>query len=605
MLPVDFFRFTEFLPINTYETEYPFSRSCFPAPVNNLIKHTTHCTVGSSLSSLQVCLLILVLLVSSHATEVIAQDQSAAPTESSDLVNLQVTRLDELSRLLEKKIVQRDALRQTLAGVPDTEMLKERETLADTLRDIAKLQATFELIALGDTDTSLLSSDDEVETDWRQDLIEIMDPLVESLKSLTKRPRQLAELRDTIFKSQSGLAVADQALAELGVIPNAGLDDAAADRLAELAVKWQDEKEQLQQELLVSQSQLERLTADQESFVEGILPATRAFLLGRGLTVVFAAVSAVLAWCLMRLIWWVYTTHFTTKEQRRNKTWFRLLEYSFYLLTTIFIIVVVLCVLYIREDLLLLALALLLLFGAVLSFRQFLPRYIREARLLLNLGSVREDERVVYNGLPWQVMSLNLHSVLRNPALDGVIRLPLDMVGTLVSRPVKNNLWFPSNKDDYVILPDGVLGQIRHQTPDLVEISVRGGMSMTYNTSDFYSINLVNLSRDKTFGVSITFGFDYTLQAISLTEIPEALEHEVNATLVSAGYKKELQFLLVELSEANASSLDFLVFASFKSQVASDYYRLLRLLQQACVAVSNDKGWTIPFPQLTVHQSND
>ena len=561
--------------------------------------------VAPLLSSLQFCWLILLLLVASPVHVAMAQDQAQEQVESSGLVDLQVTRLDELSRLMEKKIVQRDSLRQALSGVPETEMLKERATLADTQSDIARLRTTFELVALGSTDTSLLTQSEEPDTDWRQDLVQILDPLIESLKSLTKRPRQLAELRDAIFTSQTGLDVARQALAELQAIPAEGMDEAAADRVAELVVKWQDEQEQLEQELLVSQSQLERLTADQESFVEGIWPATRVFLLGRGLTVIIAALAAITAWCVMRMLWWTYTTYFTTKELRRNKTWFRLLEYSYYLMTSIVIMVVVLCVLYVREDLLLLALALLLLFGAVLSFRHFLPRYVREARLLLNLGSVREDERVVYNGLPWQVMSLNLHSVLRNPALEGVMRLPLETVGTLVSRPVKNNLWFPSNKGDYVILPEGALGQIKHQTPDLVEISIRGGMTMTYNTSDFYSINLINLSRDKTFGVSITFGFDYTLQNISLTDIPKALEQEVNDTLVKAGYKKNLQSLLVELSEANTSSLDFLVFASFKSQVACDFYKLQRLLQQACVAVSNEKGWTIPFPQLTVHRSTD
>ena len=307
----------------------------------------------------------------------------------------------------------------------------------------------------------------------------------------------------------------------------------------------------------------------------------------------------------MRFLWWIYTTHFTTKEQRRNQTWFRLLAYSYYLLTSVVVFLSVIVVLYVREDLLLLALSLLLIFGAVLSFRQFLPRYVKEIRLLLNLGSAREDERVVYNGLPWQIMSLNLHSVLRNPALDGVIRLPLEAMSTLVSRPVKNNLWFPTNKGDYVILPDGLLGQIRTQTPDMVELAVRGGMSMTYNTADFYSINLINLSREQTFGVAVTFGFDYSLQDISLTEIPDALKIEVTKQLSDAGYKKHSVALLVELAEANTSSLDYLVFGTFSSKVASDFYKLHRLIQQSCIAVSNQRGWTIPFPQLTVHRPND
>ena len=531
--------------------------------------------------------------------------EQAASTDINDAQSLQATRLDEIARLIDNKIEQRDELRQSLEGAAENSLLKERASLTSVEKDIERLSNTFEIIALGETDTSLMADNTEEETDWQQDLIEILNPVIESLKSLTKRPRQLAELRDALFISRSRLAVAQEALEELQTIPDATLDPTAAARISALVMHWQSEQEQFEQELLVTQTQLDRLTEDQQSFFEGIWPATRNFVLGRGLTLIIAAIAAVAVWALMRFLWWVYQTHFTSKEQRRNQTWFRLLAYSYYLLTSIVVFLSVVVVLYVREDLLLLALSLLLIFGAVLSFRQFLPRYIKEVRLLLNLGSAREDERVIYNGLPWQIMSLNLHSVLRNPALDGVIRLPLEAMSTLVSRPVKNNLWFPSNKGDFVILPDGMLGQIRTQTPDMVELAVRGGMSMTYDTADFYSINLINLSREDTFGVTVTFGFDYALQSISLTEIPEALKLEVTQQLNNAGYKKHSVALLVELSEANTSSLDFLVFATFSSKVASDFYKLHRLIQQSCVAVSNNKGWTIPFPQLTVHQATD
>ncbi|MFK7858067.1 MAG: hypothetical protein AB8B64_04585 [Granulosicoccus sp.] len=559
---------------------------------------------------MRLCLLLFSCFLGLFATGSHAQDEKAQaeaqveiPSVPMDESTLRATRLDEIARLLQRKTEQRDQIQQLLIGAGDNALTQERSTLTNLNRDIARLSSTFEAIALGSTDISLLNPVQDENTDWRQDLIDILNPLVDSLKSVTERPRQLAELREDIFQIRAKLEIAQEALAELQGISLDTLDEVATSRVTQLVDKWVGEIEQLEQELLVSNSQLERLTADQDSFFEGVWPATREFLLGRGLTLIISMAAAVLAWGLMRFLWWFYTTRFTTKVLRRTKTWFRLLEYSFYFLTTLVTFVAVLAVLYIREDLLLIALSLLLIFGAVLSFRQFLPSYIREARLLLNLGSVREDERVIYNGLPWQVMSLNLHSVLRNPALDGVIRLPLNTVSELVSRPVKNNLWFPSNRGDYVILPDGVLGQIKHQTPDLVEISIRGGMSMTYNTSDFYSINLINLSRDETFGVSVTFGLDYELQGISLTEIPQALEAEVQSVFQEAGYKKHLKSLLVELSSANTSSLDFILFATLSSKVAKDYYKFQRLLQQSCVAVSNKKGWTIPFPQLTVHQS--
>ncbi|MFK7995532.1 MAG: hypothetical protein AB8B87_15460 [Granulosicoccus sp.] len=553
---------------------------------------------------MQVFQVVLFHLLVAIAGCSLAQDQVEVNVLSLDDSSLQATRLDELARLLAQKTERRDELKQLLEGVGEDTLVEERKTLTNLNRDIARLSTTFEAIALADTDTSLLNPIEDANTDWRQDLIDILDPLVDSLKSVTERPRQLAELRDTIFLNQSKLEIAKEALSELQGISIDALDAPASSRVEDLVVKWTGEAEQLAQELLVSNAHLERLISDQNSFFEGVWPATREFLLGRGLTLIIAMAVAALAWGLMRVFWWIYSTRFTTKEMRRTKTWFRLLEYSYYLLTTLVTFFAVLMVLYIREDLLLIALSLLLIFGAVLSFRHFLPRYIREARLLLNLGSVREDERVVYNGLPWQIMSLNLHSVLRNPALDGVIRLPLDKVSELVSRPVKNNLWFPSNRGDYVILPDGMLGQIKHQTPDLVEISIRGGMSMTYNTADFYAINLTNLSRDEAFGVSVIFGFDYGLQHISLTEIPQTLEAEVLSVFTEAGYKKHLKSLLVELSTASASSLDFLLFATLSSEVAMDYYKLQRLMQQSCIAVSNKKGWTIPFPQLTIHRSS-
>ena len=63
--------------------------------------------------------------------------------------------------------------------------------------------------------------------------------------------------------------------------------------------------------------------------------------------------------------------------------------------------------------LLLLAFAAMLLLGGALSFRSMLPNYIDEVRLLLGVGPLREEELVQYNGLPWQVMSLNIDTILR------------------------------------------------------------------------------------------------------------------------------------------------------------------------------------------------
>jgi len=306
----------------------------------------------------------------------------------------------------------------------------------------------------------------------------------------------------------------------------------------------------------------------------------------------------------MRLCWHLFNTRLTKKSVRRKATWYRLLAYSFHLLTLLLVVGIVLTVLYLRQDVLLMGLAFLALATALISLRAFLPRFLKEVRYLLNLGAVREDECVIHDGLPWQVMSLNMLTVLRNPALDGVIRLPLEVMTTKVSRPVvRDESWFPTHRNDFILLPDKTFGQVLSQTPGLVSLSVKGGMSMTVTTAEFYSTSVMNLSRSNTYGIAVNFGLDYSLQGISLSTIPDVLKESVSARLKAAGYKigKDITNVMVEFAAASESSIDFLIYTTVSSARASDYFAVERQVQQACVAAANENEWQIPFPQMTLH----
>ena len=81
-------------------------------------------------------------------------------------------------------------------------------------------------------------------------------------------------------------------------------------------------------------------------------------------------------------------------------------------------------VLYISGDWVLLILAVIFLLGIAWTAKRGLPVFWEQIKLLLNLSTVRENERVVYNGIPWRVVSLNIYSRLENPALENAkIRL--------------------------------------------------------------------------------------------------------------------------------------------------------------------------------------
>ncbi len=542
---------------------------------------------------------VLFILLPLSATPAHAQ-QINVPSSQKPVIS-QAGKLNEIVELIERKTQQRIELETLLVDVPEGKFVEENKRL-DTLNDeLSRLNESFRFVALGDTNVDILNTAEETHTTWQEDLVEIIDPLMDSLKTLTEKPRQIADLREKIRFNDQKTAALDRALASTQTIVAQKLDAEVKSRLETMRQAWQDEKAQLVQDRLISNAHLDDLTNADNFLLAGLWPRIKRFLGGRGLTLLMATVAAIATWALMRLLWLVYETRFTSRDTRRHSTWYRLIAYSYYLVTILVIIFTVVIILYAREDLLLLALAFIVIAGAALSFRQFLPQYIAEARLLLNLGSVREDERVIYNGLPWQIMSLNLFSILRNPSLEGVVRLPLNTLAQLASRPINNKLWFPTEKGDYVLLPDSVLGCIKHQTPDLVEISVRAGMSITYPTPDFYRMGIFNLSRDNTFAVQTCFGLDYSLQSLSLNEVPRLLELSVRSVLVDAGYASTLTELSVELTATQTSSLEFLILATMKSEVAKDYTQIERLLIQACVEASNRNHWTIPYPQVTVH----
>ena len=92
---------------------------------------------------------------------------------------------------------------------------------------------------------------------------------------------------------------------------------------------------------------------------------------------------------------------------------------------------------YLRGDWLLLTLVLIFLIGVAWAGKTAIPPYLEQIRMILNLGSVREGERVVYNGLPWKVTSLGFYTIFTNPNLQGgLLRIPIRDVMEMISRPL-------------------------------------------------------------------------------------------------------------------------------------------------------------------------
>lgn len=245
-------------------------------------------------------------------------------------------------------------------------------------------------------------------------------------------------------------------------------------------------------------------------------------------------------------------------------------------------------------------LSFLIIVGAVLALKNTLPQYLVEIKTMLNMGSIRQGERIIFNGLPWRITRLNVHARLHNPALHGYLRVPLKQIVSSSSRLYHNDEpWFPTRVGEVIFLEDGAFGKVIRQTPDIVEVDL-GGSIYTYQTADFLSRRLRNLSREG-FMIYEIFGFDYQHQNDIATTILATYKQAIGEAIKKSPFAESNTYFDVEFNNASASSLDFKIFAAFNGKAAMDYFKIKRLLQKASVDVANRHGWVIPFQQVTVH----
>jgi hypothetical protein len=371
-----------------------------------------------------------------------------------------------------------------------------------------------------------------------------------------------------------------------------------------LESRWRTRRDEYKNQLALVNLQMEELSAPSRPTQERASEALQELLSGHFVNLLLAVLAAGLTHGALRMLNRLYTRMVTARGRPRPFL-ARVAHLSFTLISAVLALLAGMAVLYTRGDWILLGLLIIVLMGAALTLQRTLPGYIKEAKVLLNLGPVREGERVIYNGLPWNVQALNMYSTLVNPALrGGTIKLPTSTLTTLISRRYDaSEPWFPTRENDFVQLNDDSFGQVLTQTPEVVQMQVAGALK-TFPVCAFLDKHPQNLSLNG-FTVAIKFGIDYRHQSTVTTEIRTTLEYFIASQLKDSRYGAQLKECCVEFDEAAASSLNLLVSAAFASEVAEAYLRIRRLLQRLVVEACNANDWAMPFNQMTVHLAGD
>lgn len=487
-------------------------------------------------------------------------------------------------------------LRAALAEKPP-----RAERITPLQQQQAQLRDRLASLATG-VDVAVVRSPTDERYELQSELLRLVRPLVRALSKATEGPRQIQELQAHQDQLDAQLLAVDQVVRGLSRTRDDQREARAEPQLlAELDAavqRWGAFASELRDERVLVAAQLDALERARAPVAETVQNAVADFVRRRGVSLVLAIGAATVVVVLLRWLQRVFARLAARGERRLP---LRLFDIAFQFLAVLGAMLAVVLVFYLRGDFELLAVAIVFLIGVGWALSRALPTLLEQMRLLLNAGAVREGERLLLDGLPYRVEALRLYSRLVNPDLQGgVLRVPIkDLVGRASRRSLPDEPWFPCRVGDWVQLGNGAFGPVETATPDVVVMRIDGA-PRSYKTTDFLAEKPANLSQG--FVLSTIFGVDYRHQREVTTSIPDRFREALLAALPDLPGGSAANSVVVEFANANSSSLDLQAVVRFGGAAAPSVGALRRGLQRILLEASTRHGYSIPFPQLTVHR---
>ncbi|MFT4647655.1 MAG: hypothetical protein ACI9X4_000868 [Glaciecola sp.] len=567
------------------------------------------------LRSLLVSLLAIAPLFASQSPGASPPEQAPAQVDrvvegSFGRASLEQRSLTTLEALRESLAAERKQLRNLeLAYDPNSSAERKLEHL-DKIRalqsTIKKLKYDFESVATG-VDVRAFDLGVDAEFDLLEEVEGLLKPIVSELRTATEAPREMERLRRALEYAAQHEVLATTAVKQLdeliAMAETSQMPITLVAALNESKEEWEARLRQLDNQRTVAGFQLEQHEARKRSVIDSMQGMFGDFFRTRGINLLLSILTFLAVLLGLRAAYRLVNKKLRRHNRGERKFYARLLDVLYYGFSGIAAVGGSILVLYSAGDWAMLGLAILLLLGLGWASKAAVPMFFEQIRLLLNLGSVREGERVIYQGLVWRVTRLSINTLFVNPKLaGGVRRVPLgDMIELRSRASAPNEPWFPTSRNDWVLIDDNRLGQVVFQSPEIVQVQLTGGSLVHYPTTDFMGVRLENLSSG--FRITQRFGIDYAHQATCTEEIPAKMHAHLTKGLTGQFEKAHLADLRVEFIEASASSLDYAILADFNAEAAPDYQKIDRAIQRLLVDACNKEDWVIPFTQITMHQA--
>ena len=542
--------------------------------------------------------LLLALITLVFVTPALAQDDSETASQEAEqiveraenTVSILQPLLDlerELERRIEDLTAQGDGI--------DPEEIALVQTELDNARD----QISLVVAGVSERDYRTL---DEGEFDLNAEVQNLLEPFVLVLNEATSDARQLERTRRALDVAVRRLDNATIATENIRAALEQTSDPAITERLESDLLIWEERLTLQDTNVEALNQQISDLQSARTTVGRNVNSAFQVFFRDRGISLVMGIGALIGVLILARILAFAGTRAMGWRGKPKTFA----MRLAGVLLPVVAVVIGILAMMVIfnmRNDWLLLGLTIILLLGLLWFALKMLPSLIDQLSVLLNLGAVQENERVLFNGVPFTVHKLSFFTDLVNPALDGgEFTLPVRELVGMHSRPAaEDEAWFPSMKGDWVRLSDGNSGQVVAQTPEMVVIEALGGSRITYQTGDYLAATPENLSHG--FRSEITFGIGYQHQSEATTTIIDQMNAGVRAHFEALLDPGQIRDVDIEFLAAGASSLDFEVEIDVDGSAAHRFEEIERELARCMVNLANRHGWEIPFQQVVVHRA--
>lgn len=534
-------------------------------------------------------------LVPAWGEEALDAYEIAPPTEAD------YERLNRVRADLNEMIGKQEALKKELAKSSDEDKEELEQAFNQARQNKREYQKLFEQLSLGNIDTARFNQPKTSEApltetyNWQNEVLKILQPVFAELRRITEQTWHKDTLKEEEKELKERLVILDAGIEYLEALNPELLSKEALASIKEFDREWKDKKKNLEHELNIVQHHLSEYV-DDRNFMVKVSQNSWDFMKGRGLTIMTAIGVSVGLYYFVSYTFGAMIRRYERKKWRTTSFSFRLFLLVTQLVTFLVSLVSFLMILHSSGDMVLFGFAVLILFTLLVTFRNTIPAYIRKLRLFLNLGQVREGERLIYNGLPWKVDRIHLYGIfLSNPRLDnGELRLPVDAVDKLQSRPIKNDeIWYPSSVGDSLVLPDGKVVKVIRQTPEAIYLDHQGS-HIIYPTMEFMNLKARNISLG--YSRSVSFSIECDPLSVTPKKVSETLCRAIQTRLKEAYPDISLseRRIKVHLKQiVGGKVMHFTVMFDMPVQTEKLYFEMPSIVQEAIIGSAQNEQWTL------------